>query len=106
MGSPGKVLVAMSGGVDSSVAASLLVEQGYDVIGVFMRMGSHDREEQVCETDTSRRLSILEEKPEKHRGCCSAIDAADARAVAGRLGIPFYALNFERDFERLIDYFA
>jgi tRNA-specific 2-thiouridylase len=102
-----KVLVAMSGGVDSSVAASLLVEQGHEVIGVFMRMGSHDQPVEACTTDSSKvELAILGDKPEKHRGCCSAVDAADARAVAGRLGIPFYALNFERDFEKLIDYFA
>lgn len=84
----------MSGGVDSSVAAGLLVEQGHDVVGVFMRVGNHAPENTL--------LPIAD----RHRGCCSASDAADARRVAGQLGIPFYALNFEEDFSRLIDYFA
>jgi tRNA-specific 2-thiouridylase len=86
-----RVVLAMSGGVDSSVAAFLLKEQGYDVIGLFMRTGAHAQEE------TARGHK---------RGCCSAIDAGDARRVADRLDIPFYALDFERDFERIIDYFA
>jgi len=98
----GKVIVAMSGGVDSSVAAWLLKEQGYDCVGVFMRVGARaPAHEELCavgsDGEPSRRL--------KH-GCCSTSDALDARAIAGKLGIPFYALNFERDFERIIDYFV
>jgi len=89
-GSRGKVVVAMSGGVDSSVAACLLVEQGYEVMGLFMRVGEKE--------DSGTRRA--------HQGCCSASDAADARFVAGMLGIPFYALNFEDEFDRIIDYFA
>jgi tRNA-specific 2-thiouridylase len=81
----------MSGGVDSSVAAYLLKEQGYEVIGLFMRTGVHAENDAV---------------PSRKRGCCSAVDAGDARRVADRLDIPFYALDFERDFERIIDYFA
>jgi len=92
-GKPGKVVVAMSGGVDSSVAACLLVEQGYEVMGLFMRVG-----EKEGGTDSGTRRA--------HQGCCSASDAADARFVAGMLGIPFYALNFEDEFDRIIDYFA
>ena len=96
-----KVIVAMSGGVDSSVAASLLTQQGYDCVGVFMRVGaSQEQPDAACATagdDAPRRL--------KH-GCCSASDAQDARAIAGRLGIPFYALNFERDFDAIIRYFV
>ncbi len=102
MSQSGKVIVAMSGGVDSSVAAWLLKEQGYDCIGVFMRVGARaPAHEEVCAVGThgepSRRL--------KH-GCCSASDALDARAIAGKLGIPFYALNFEQEFGRIIDYFV
>ena len=93
-----KVVVAMSGGVDSSVAAALLVEQGYDVIGLFMRVGGHGPEDDGLVDD--------EAINSRHQGCCSAADSADARRVAGMLGVPFYALNFERDFDRLIDHFA
>src|SRR5262249_55587835 len=94
MATSSRILAAMSGGVDSSVAAGLLVEQGFDVVGVFMRVGQHEPAEST--------LPIAD----RHRGCCSAADAADARRVAGQLGIPFYALNFEHDFSRLIDYFV
>jgi tRNA-specific 2-thiouridylase len=87
--------VAMSGGVDSSVAACLLREQGYDVIGLFMRVGTHAPADDAA-TPAWR----------SHQGCCSAGDAADARLVAGKLNIPFYALNFERDFKGIIDYFV
>ncbi len=84
-----KVLVAMSGGVDSSVAAHLVQESGDAPLGVFMRSGVHVRED---ESGAPR--------------CCSAEDALDARQVARRLGVPFYALNFAADFERLIDRFS
>ncbi len=86
-----RVVLAMSGGVDSSVAAYLLRRQGYDVVGLFMRTGAHTEE------DT---------RADRKKGCCSAIDAGDARRVADRLDIPFYALDFEREFGRIIDYFA
>lgn len=82
--------MAMSGGVDSSVAASLLVRAGHEVVGLFMRHGQADAP--ACAT--------------AHQGCCSAADAADARRVADRLGIPFYALNLEQEFGRVIDYFV
>lgn len=98
----GKVVVAMSGGVDSSVAACLLRERGYDCVGVFLRVGvEQPAESQLCSTSAAAgpRRNL------KH-GCCSATDAQDARAVAGRLGIPFYALNFQKDFDRIIDYFV
>lgn len=84
-----RVVLAMSGGVDSSVAAHLLKEQGHEVIGLFMRTGSHgDQVERRAKT------------------CCSATDSIDARSVADRLDIPFYALDFEQDFERIIENFA
>jgi tRNA-specific 2-thiouridylase len=85
----GRVVLAMSGGVDSSVAAHLLKEQGHEVIGLFMRTGAHGN-------DLERRAKT----------CCSATDAIDAQAVADRLDIPFYALDFERDFTRIMDQFA
>src|SRR5947209_939426 len=88
---PGRVVLAMSGGVDSSVAAVLLKRQRYDVVGLFMRTGVHEGGD-----DT----------PAHKKGCCSAVDAGDARRVADRLDIPFYALDFEADFDRVIDYFA
>jgi len=82
----------MSGGVDSSVSAVLLKEQGFDVVGLFMRTGAHG----AADDDLHNRK----------KGCCSAIDAGDARRVADKLDIPFYALDFEREFDRIIDYFA
>jgi tRNA-specific 2-thiouridylase len=88
---PARVVLAMSGGVDSSVAAYLLQQQNYEVVGLFMRTGVH---------------SSADDTPARKKGCCSALDAGDARRVADRLDIPFYALDFERDFNRIIDYFA
>ncbi len=85
-----RIVVAMSGGVDSSVAALLLKEQGYDVVGVFLRTG-------VGETQRPDR---------RHRGCCSALDARDARSVADKLGIPCYSLDFADDFRQVMSYFA
>ena len=86
----------MSGGVDSSVAAWLLREQRHDVVGVFMRHGVGADE--ACPTEPG----VKSHK----QGCCSAADAADARRVAGMLQIPFYALNFEEEFGRIVDYFV
>ena len=85
-----KVLVAMSGGVDSSVAAALLTEQGYDVVGVTMQVWDYTK----CEVD------------EGNGTCCSSIDVDDARSVADKLNIPFYVLNCEEKFkEKVIDPF-
>jgi len=87
----------MSGGVDSSVAAWLLCQEGHDVVGLFMRHGvGADDSCPTAPAPSSRQI----------RGCCSAADAADARRVADALGIPFYALNFEAEFGRIVDYFV
>lgn len=86
-----KVVVGMSGGVDSSVAAYLLKEQGYEVIGVTMQIWQNP--DQACR---------LEE-----RGCCGLSAVEDARRVAGVLGIPYYVMNFKNDFRKYVmDYFV
>ena len=97
---PSRVVVAMSGGVDSSVAAAMLVEAGHEVIGVFMRHGSPA----AAAAGTS--LPIVEASRPGHQGCCSLEDALDARRVAERLGIPLYPLDLSDDFHRIINYFA
>lgn len=101
-----RVVLAMSGGVDSSVAAHLLLQTGHEVIGVFMRHG--EGSDLACaDTPTdSPSLPVLGGRLDHKQGCCSAADAHDARRVADRLGIPFYALNLEADFRRIIDYFV
>ncbi len=95
-----RVVLAMSGGVDSSVAAHLLIEQGHDVIGVFMRHGHQSPV--ACETSDLPIINRLDHK----QGCCTAADAEDARRVADGLAIPFYALNLDQEFARIIDYFV
>ncbi|TWU00167.1 tRNA-specific 2-thiouridylase MnmA [Botrimarina colliarenosi] len=92
----------MSGGVDSSVAAHLLIEAGHDVVGVFMRHG--EQSPAVCSSDASS-LPIISRLDHK-QGCCTAADAEDARRVSDRLGIPFYALDLNAEFGRIMDYFV
>lgn len=98
----GRVVLAMSGGVDSSAAAVILSRQGYEVIGLFMRSGET---ESACALPSNEILPIIN-APAHRQGCCSADDAADARRVADRLGIPFHSLNMKDDFRRIKDYFA
>jgi tRNA-specific 2-thiouridylase len=104
-----KVLLAMSGGVDSSVAAVLLQRAGYDVVGAFMRLGSPGEElEGLVDPDVACRVARGDAKVSLrigHQGCCSINDAADARLVAAKLGIPFYVCNFKKDFGRIVEYF-
>ncbi len=103
-----RVVLAMSGGVDSSVAAHLLIEQGHEVIGVFMRHGEEAVEACAIEGQpaSSPLLPIVNQRADHKQGCCSASDAEDGRRVAERLGIPFYALNLQAEFRGIIDYFV
>ena len=86
-----KVMIGMSGGVDSSVAAALLQEQGYEVVGVTLKLWAEESE------DSARPSG----------GCCSLDDINDARMVAFKLGIPHYVLNFKDAFQKdVVDYFV
>ncbi len=101
-----RVVLAMSGGVDSSVAAHLLLRAGYEVIGVFMRHGEESAASCKVEgTGQNPLLPILQGRADHKQGCCSASDALDARRVADRLSIPFYALDLQADFRRIVHYF-
>ena len=83
-----RVLVAMSGGVDSSVAASLLVDQGYEVIGMTMQVW--DYTQNTCDAEEGKGT------------CCSSTDVDDARTVSDMLGIPFYVANCEEKFQSYV----
>ncbi|MQF48613.1 tRNA 2-thiouridine(34) synthase MnmA [SAR202 cluster bacterium AC-647-N09_OGT_505m] len=89
--SKGKVVVAMSGGVDSCVAAFLLKSEGYDVVGVTLKLWNDDRPD----------------APLHSKGCCTIEDVEDARRVCQIIGAPHYVMNFQREFQaHVIDYFV
>ena len=83
-----RVVIAMSGGVDSSVAAAILAEEGWDAIGIGMQLWDYS------------------EAKESFDSCCSPFDVMDARSVASRLGIPYYLQNFQDQFrDEVVDVF-
>ena len=83
-----KIVIAMSGGVDSSVAASIIKEKGYQAVGISLQLWNYS------------------ESDNRFGTCCSLDDLADARRVAEKVGIPFYILNMEKKFkEEVVDYF-
>src|SRR5690606_15101522 len=84
-----RVVCAMSGGVDSSVAAHLLLEAGHEVVGLFMRNG----------------VKVGESESRK-KSCCSVSDARDARMVAAKLDVPFQAVDLSEEFGAIIRYFV
>ncbi|MFT7667741.1 MAG: tRNA-specific 2-thiouridylase [Planctomycetota bacterium] len=83
-----RFVVAMSGGVDSSVAAWMMGEEDYEVIGLFMRNGVK-----------------VEESETRKKSCCSTSDARDARMVAAKLGLSFHSLDLSKEFRQIITYF-
>ncbi|MCB9905254.1 MAG: tRNA 2-thiouridine(34) synthase MnmA [Planctomycetes bacterium] len=83
-----RLVVAMSGGVDSTVTAWMLQREGKELVGLFMRNGVKVDEAESCK-----------------KACCSVSDARDARMVAAKLGIPFHAVDLKREFRVIIDYF-
>ena len=84
-----RALVAMSGGVDSSVAAALMLEQGYEVVGVTLKQWEGEHGEMPL------------------AGCCTISDAEDARRVAAQLNVPYYVLDYVEEFtEKVVDHFG
>ena len=108
-----RVVVAMSGGVDSSVAAALLVEQGFDVVGVMLRLWAETPSPLGASGLASARDPQPGPLPARERGalavnkCCSVEAVYDAQGVADRLGIPFYVVSVEQPFKaQVVDFFV
>jgi tRNA-specific 2-thiouridylase len=85
-----RIIVAMSGGVDSCVAAAILAERGFDVVGITMQLWNHGSEGEA-----------------RFDSCCSLTDVHDARLAAHQIGVPHYVVNYEKEFRSgVVDYFA
>ncbi len=114
----------MSGGVDSSVVAALLKDEGYDVVGITLQLYDHGKASQVCETSTAgpvagtaeasqqqnsaeRMANMGAEQSRNTKTCCAGADIYDAKTVASKIGIPHYVLDYETAFRQsVMDDFA
>jgi tRNA-specific 2-thiouridylase len=92
------VAVAMSGGVDSSTVAAILHDRGQPIVGLTMQLWNQRRLPQL---QGELQAKLQDNAPKQHR-CCSIDDVYDARRVAEHLGIPYYVINFEREFEQSV----
>ena len=110
-----KALIAMSGGVDSSVAAALMIERGYTCIGCTMKLLQGEEFSPADKTDSDRTDTAVKAASdtadavgkENPHTCCSLDDVEDARSVARKLGMPYYVFNFSSEFgEKVIDRFV
>ena len=97
-----RVICAMSGGVDSSVAAAILKRRGFEVIGIFMKLWAENRSGLSTSLDFTRDKSL----EVKENTCCSLEAVTAARAVANKLSIPFYVVDLEKEFKKaVVDYY-
>lgn len=95
-----RVVVAMSGGVDSSVVAAMLKDQGYDVVGITLQLYDHGAATKVCSTDPAPQTKTS-------KTCCAGADIYDAKSVAAKINIPHYVLDYESAFRQsVMDDFA